>query len=70
MKVEFITSYDEEEHILSVKNEHGVEWKFGTELPTVYLSTLIGTSFGIAVEGKIDVSDRFLHKFKLTIEEL
>lgn len=70
MKVEILASYDEEERILSVKNEYGFEWKIGTELPTVYLSTLIGSAFGIAVMGKIDFSTRFLHKFKLTIEEL
>lgn len=70
MKVEIIASYDEEERILSVKNEHGVEWKIGTVLPTLYLSTLIGTSFGIAVMGKMDFSTHFQHKFKLTIEEL
>lgn len=70
MKVEFIATYDEEKRILRVKNEHGVEWIFGTDLPSVYLSTLIGSSFGITVLAKMDFSSHFQHKFKLTIEEL
>lgn len=70
MKVEIIATYDEEARILRVKNEHGVEWEIGTELPSVYLSTLIGSSFGIAVMAKMDFSGHFQHKFKLTVEEL
>lgn len=70
MKVEIVASYDEEKRILRVKNENGVEWEIGTELPSVYLSTLIGSSFGIAVMAKMDFSAHFQHKFKLTVEEL
>ena len=70
MKVEIFATYDEEKRILRVKNEHGVEWKIGTEFPSVYLSSLIGSSFGIAVMTIMDFSSHLQHKFKLTIEEL
>ena len=70
MKVEVIASYNEKNRILSVKSEHGVEWKVETGVPQVYLSSIIATSFAIKFGHKIDESEHYRQKYKLSIEEI
>lgn len=69
MKIEIIATYDEEERILRVKNEHDVQWKIETGVPEIYLSSLIGSSFAIAIRARLFVTAKKNHKYKLTIEE-
>lgn len=69
MKIEFIATYDEEERVLRVKNEHDDKWEIKTGLPEIYLSSLLGSSFATAIRARIFVTAKTNHKYKLTIEE-
>lgn len=69
MKIEIIATYDEEEGILRVKNENDLQWKIETGVPEIYLTSLIGSSFAIAMKARLFVTAKKNHKYKLTIEE-
>ena len=70
MNVTITASYDIENRILRVKNEHGVEWETETSFPEIYLSSLVGASFAINAKGAFHNPYRNKAKYKLTIEEI
>lgn len=70
MNINVLVKYDAIKDNLHVENSNGTEWNFTTQQPELYLSSIIGATFGELFKGYFARSSRPELKFKLTFEQL
>ena len=70
MNVNVLVKYDALEDELQIENSNGVEWNVTTRHPEIYLSSMIGATFGELFKGNFAHSRETELKFRLTFEKL
>lgn len=70
MEVEVIVEYDALVDELHIENSKGAEWRLFTHHPEIFLSSIIGATFGELFKNHFQNSRENELKFKLTFKEL
>lgn len=70
MEVKVLVEYDSLIDKLHIKNSKGTEWRLVTRQPELYLSSIMGATFGELFKCHFQHSKERELKFKLTFEQL